>query len=299
MISDLYPPEKRATAVGVYYMAYPIGGLIAFGLGGVVAAAYGWRSALYVAAAPGFFLALLLLAFGREPPRENAPGVEAKAEAPPFREVVGFMVTQRAMLHAMAGMAITTLTSAGHGMFAFAFFMRYHHIDLHRLGPIMGLGYGVFGVIALLFGGLVADRLGRSDPRKRLWLVSISLAAVTPIVLLVFVLPFAWAMGLYLAHFLVINLWFGPAISEVQNLAPARMRSTVASIMYVMNGFVGYGLGPVVVGVLSDVLKPWAGAEALRYALLLVTCGWLWAALHHHLATRTLRADLVRAQTYA
>ena len=65
MIADLYTPQRRASAVAVFYMGVPLGMAAGFMVGAMVAAQYGWRNALFVAAVPGIVLALALLVFVR------------------------------------------------------------------------------------------------------------------------------------------------------------------------------------------------------------------------------------------
>jgi hypothetical protein len=74
------------------------------------------------------------------------------------------------------------------------------------------------------------------------------------------------------------------------------MRSTVAAMMFVVNGLIGFGFGPVIVGALSDSLAAHVGAQSLRWALVIVVLMNVWAALHFFLATRTLKAGLARAR---
>ena len=95
---------------------------------------------------------------------------------------------------------------------------------------------------------------------------------------------------------MIQGAWLGPLFGTAQNLCPPRLRSTMASILFVVNGLIGVGFGPVVVGVLSDTLSRRIGAGGLRAALMIVTALGFWAALHFCLATRTLRSDLDRAQ---
>jgi predicted MFS family arabinose efflux permease len=297
MVSDLYPPEKRATAVSFYYMAFPIGGMLAAAAGGLVAQDFGWRAALLVAAVPGVLLCLALLAFGRHPPRENLGRADGEAEpAPSLKEVLRYVAKQRSMLHLQAGLALTTVMVAGQAMFVFSFFMRYHHMDIRAVGSALGVATGVLGIASTYLGGFLADRLGRHDPRRRLWVVVAALSVVTPVVLISYLVPGPVAFPLYLSHILAINIWLGPGISAIQNLSRPAMRATVAAIMYTINGVVGFGLGPWIVGLLSDLLKHEIGEGSLRVALILVTAVGFWAALHFHLATRTLDADLARAR---
>jgi predicted MFS family arabinose efflux permease len=294
-VTDLFPAEKRAMAISIYYLSTPLGGVFAGAVGGLVAASYGWRAALLVAAAPGLLLALVLLAFGRNPPRETSEHRPGQARSAGFGEVLRFVASQRSLLHLILSLAIISVVVAGQGVFAYSFFMRYHHMNLRQIGPALGLASGVLGVGSMLAAGAIADRLGKRDPRLRLWVIVGTLVVVSPVVMASYLIPGPFAFPLYLSHILVLNVWLGPGYATIQNLTQPRMRSTVAAITYVVNGLIGFGLGPMAVGGLSDGLAAPLGAQSLRAALLIVTALGFWAALHFHLATRTLRADLARA----
>jgi MFS family permease len=294
-VSDLFPPEKRATAISIYYLSTPIGTLYAGVVGGLVAASLGWRAALMAAGAPGLLLAVVMLLFGRDPPR-GAPSAHGReAGAASFMEVLRFMASQRSLLHLMAALAIITVVVSGAGTFTYAFFMRYHHMNLRALGPIMGIAGAVVGVISMLAAGLIADRLGQHDPRNRLWFIAATLVTVIPLTIASYLTPLPYALVLYFSHTLVLNVWLGPGYATAQNLCQPRMRSTVAGIMFVTNNLIGFGGGPVLVGALSDGLTAQLGEQSLRVALVAVVALGFWAALHFHLATRTLNQDLARA----
>ena len=81
-VSDLFPPERRATAISIYYLASPIGAALADAGGGLIAAHYGWRTALMVASVPGLLLCLLLLVL------KDVPRGATIAAKPPFTSQV-------------------------------------------------------------------------------------------------------------------------------------------------------------------------------------------------------------------
>jgi MFS family permease len=87
----------------------------------------------------------------------------------------------------------------------------------------------------------------------------------------------------------------GPLYATMQTLVPAHMRAMAFAVMYLFGNLIGMGLGPLLAGVLSDALRPWAGEESIRYALLALCPGYLWAAWHLWCASETVIADL-RAQ---
>jgi MFS family permease len=293
-VSDLFPPERRATAISIYYLASPIGAALAGAGGGLIAAHFGWRAALMVASVPGLLLCILLAVL-KDVPREVTPKSTTDT-APPFKDVLRFIGSQRSLLHLFAGLALITVVVSGQGAFGYSFFIRYHDMSLKEIGPLLGIASGVIGIGVMLGSGFLADWLARHDPRMRLWVIVAVFVAISPIVILGLLVPQPYAVPLYLTHILITGVWMGPGFATAQNLSHPRMRTTIAAIMYVVNGFVGFGLGPVILGRASDLLSIQFGDEGLRYAMILGAAVGFWAALHFYLATRTLKADLDRAQ---
>jgi hypothetical protein len=96
------------------------------------------------------------------------------------------------------------------------------------------------------------------------------------------------------------SMFFGPSFAMSQGLAPLRMRAVATSLVLFIQTLVGLGLGPLIVGMISDHLKPSIGdAQGLRYGLVCVGIVNLWAAAHYFRGARTVREDLVRATKYA
>jgi hypothetical protein len=133
----------------------------------------------------------------------------------------------------------------------------------------------------------------------RLWVIVAAFLLISPLVILGLILPQPYAVPFYLTHIVVVGVWMGPGFATAQNLSHPRMRTTIAAIMYVVNGFIGFGLGPVLLGRASDLLSGPFGDQGLRLALIGGTAVGFWAALHFYLASRTLKADLARAEAAA
>ena len=295
-VADLFPPERRATAISIFYLSSPIGSAIAGIGGGLIAANYGWRTAVIAASIPGILLCFVML-LTSDVPRETVkrPAEEKASDAPGLLTVLRFISRRKSILHILTGLALVTLSVAGPSIFAYSFFIRVHGMNLKEIGPILGITSGALGIAMMLASGFVADWLGKRDARRRLWFIVVVLVSVTPFVIAGFIVPQPYAIPLFLTHVLLVGFWTGPAFATVQNLSHPRMRSTIAGIMYVVLGFVGFGLGPVVVGQLSDILALQVGADAgLRWALCICTGLGFWSALHFSLATRTLTSDLER-----
>jgi hypothetical protein len=69
-----------------------------------------------------------------------------------------------------------------------------------------------------------------------------------------------------------------------------------SSVLLFVQTMIGYGLGPLLSGFVSDQLAPAYGTESLRYALASIGVVNVWAALHYALGTRTLTADLAHVE---
>jgi MFS family permease len=77
-----------------------------------------------------------------------------------------------------------------------------------------------------------------------------------------------------------------------QGLVGLRMRALAASILLFVLNIIGLGLGPFVVGILSDLLNPYLGQESLRWALVGVLLANVGSTVFYLMAARTLQADL-------
>jgi MFS transporter, Spinster family, sphingosine-1-phosphate transporter len=89
---------------------------------------------------------------------------------------------------------------------------------------------------------------------------------------------------------------FGPLFATVQTLVAPRMRATSVALMYLCANLIGMGLGPLAAGALSDALSSVFGVESLRFALVILCPGYLWAAWHAWSAGKTVIHDLKVAQ---
>jgi MFS family permease len=103
MISDYFPPERRATALGIFSLGVslgvPIGILIGFLAGGWLDQTLGWRTAFVVVGLPGLLLGLLVAFTLKEPPRGLSVGLKTTGDAPSAAEVIRFLWRSRAFRH--------------------------------------------------------------------------------------------------------------------------------------------------------------------------------------------------------
>src|SRR5690606_3643826 len=91
--------------------------------------------------------------------------------------------------------------------------------------------------------------------------------------------------------------YLGVTFGVFQNLLHPRMRATGSALLNTVYGLLGQGLGPLLVGWLSDKFAPEFGnGNGLAYAMAITVAIYLWSGTHHLLAGRHLKADLEHAR---
>ncbi|MFW6094298.1 MAG: spinster family MFS transporter [Pseudomonadota bacterium] len=302
LIADYFPPERRASALSIYALGIPVGSILGLLAGGWIAEFYGWRMAFFLVGAPGVALALVFRFAIREPVRgiSDAGGAAAAGEQPALLETLRTLLGNRTIAHLALGGALTSFVGYGLGQWLPAYFIRLHDLGVGETATWFGLVLGVASAVGTFVGGALADRLAYRDRRVYAWLPAAGVLAAFPFFLVALVLnrPYL-AIGILVTPYLLNSLWLGPAFGTIQNLAPMRMRALASAILLFVVNIVGLGLGPFLVGVVSDLLREPFGDESLRYAIVLSTAAYFWAGGHFLLAGRTVRRDLDAAQPRA
>lgn len=294
IIADLYAPAERATALSFYTAGLNIGLLIAFFGGGWLAEHYGWRVAIMAAGAPGLVLVVLLLFTVREPVRGLVEALP-DTDPPAFWSVVQTLWSQKSF----RWMSIGTSFSSFGGYAAIAFIPSFlkisHHMTPAQIGASLALLTGIPGAIGTYLAGVFADRFGRRDVRWNMYVPIIASFVGIPFVPVFYLTDnLAIALGAAIVPVMMGATYVGPAYAMAQALVPLRMRARAVAILLLILNIIGLGLGPPVVGKVADLLQPYLGAEALRYAMLTTILSSLTGAFCYWRATRTLRADLLR-----
>ncbi len=293
LLSDYFPPERRATALAVYASGIHFGTAFGWLAGGQIADALGWRAAFFVVGLPGILLAALVQLTVREPPRGLSEGSRA-GDAPSTREVFDFLWSLRSFRHLSLASALTAFGGYAVATWTPTFLVRVHGMSLAEAGTWLGLIAGLAGASGAYLGGAVADRLRARDPRYSLWVPALASVAGLPFAGLLLFWPDPRAALLLSIPSTVFGaMWLGPIFALTQTLVRVRMRAVGSAILLFIINLIGLGLGPQTVGLLNDLLRPRFGAGAVRWSLAAVVLAMsLWAALHFALAARTLRADL-------
>ncbi len=299
LIADYFPPEKRASALSIYALGIPIGSILGLLAGGWIAELYGWRMAFFIVGVPGILLAVVVKLTLREPLRgmsDSSPA--AAAEQPPLGEALRTLLRSKTMVHLAMGGALTSFVGYGLGQWLPAFFMRVHEMGIAETATYLGLVLGVASAVGTFLGGAIADRLALRDRRWYSWLPATGVLIAFPFFVAAMLSgnPYL-AIAILVTPSVLNSLWLGPAFGTIQNLAPMRMRAIASAVMLFILNIIGLGLGPFLVGFLSDLLSASMGTDGLRYAILISTGVYFWAGAHFLLAGRNIRRDLDAANT--
>jgi predicted MFS family arabinose efflux permease len=288
LIADLYPEERRATAMGVFALGPNAGILLGFAFGGAIGQAFGWRAALVCAGAAGLTFAALTTWLLKDAPR-NAPAKERQDWAQALRS----LFRHRSMRQLFIGGAVMSVAVYAAIGWLPAFLIRSHGFGTASAGLVLAILLGGLGAVGTLAGGWLADRLGSRDAAWRLRVVAVAQIVTVPFWLGALLVQEAALMVLFLCvPAAALCFYLAPSFAAVQSLAEPARRALAAALLILVGSLIGLGIGPLAVGALSDALRPAHGAESLRLALLVVVPLLVWSAVHYLAASRTLAADL-------
>jgi MFS family permease len=279
-VADLFSEDKRGRILGVFYLAIPVGSAAGYLVGGYLAPIYGWRFPFYIAAAPGFLLALAVL-FLKEPERGQFDSFkdkeleEAGAVSPDLQlgvattKPVGYANLIYARLHtvvlpflrllrnpayltATLGMAFMTYSLGGIQVWMPQFLFGERHYTLEKANLMFGIIIVVDGILASLAGGWLGDYLLRRTKSSYYLISAVGMALGIPFMIVALfssgrlMVP---AIGVA-AFFLLLNT--SPLNAAVINSVGAHVRATAISFNILLIHLLGDVPSPTMMGWVAD-----------------------------------------------
>jgi predicted MFS family arabinose efflux permease len=249
-----------------------VGGLMIFLVGSRVAAHYGWRAALLVAAVPGIALAVIAFATLREPQRGGTePGPRRAAGERPVGLIAAYrqIASNRALLYLFGAAPLTSAAASAVGAWLPPFFMRTHGMNIGSAGLVLAVAGGGFGALGSTLGGSIADKLARKDATRRTGFgACVMLLAIPALLVATLAVANAPAIALTFVSFALLFAALPVSFGSMLTLATPRVRGVTSATMQGVSNLLGYGLGPLGVGMVSDAI---GGPNSLRYALAIVS----------------------------
>ncbi len=290
LISDIFPPQQRARALGIYSLGIPLGAGFGVLFGGAVAAAVDWRTAFLAVGLAGVIFMPIFALTVREPER-SGPTQRGRIA---IGDVFAILAAKPAFWLLAFGAAFSSMVGYGLAFWLPSLLQRSFGMSLlsasHFYGGLLLIG----GIPGILLGGWTADRAGLTGKTGYARIPGIAFLVAVPLFAAgILNHSVALAFILFLIPQALSYMWLAPVLTAVQHLVPAPVRATASASFLLINNLIGLGLGALTIGKLSDLLKPAFGDEALRMGMLAALACYLVAGLLMLLAAPRLARDWV------
>ncbi|MBY6265169.1 MFS transporter [Azospirillum sp. 412522] len=312
LISDYTTREKRASALAFFSMGIPTGSLVGMVVGGLIADSLGWRASFALVGVPGIVLGLLAY-FTLPEPRKSSAASEAQS-APTLREALAELGGKRTYIWLTVAMATMSFGIYSNLAFQSSHFLRNHADGLGALavglndltgiqlgptgflGTVLGLVVGICGAAGTWLGGRATDRAVVRGSLDAYATIPAAAALCLPFALFATYTTSNTVAALCLMGLpmMLQSVYYGPIFAAVQGLVRPRTRATATAIFLFFANLIGLGLGPLSVGLISDLLAPSMGSgDGIRWALISTSLVYVLAAAAFMVARKTIRQDIV------
>lgn len=278
IITDTFPPGRRASAFGIYNLGPAIGAAIGVAFGAAVAARFDWRAPFIVIGGVGIVTALLVRLLLREPERGATDPVRTSMGKAPFWPTLRMFFSNPVLLLASLGSGATQFVTYGLGNFSVLFLMREKGMALGEVAVWYALVLAIGMGGGMVLSGWVVDRMTRRSRTGYATAPALSLAIAMP-----FYIAFLWAPGwplalLLLGVVMVFNYFYlSASVALVQEEVQPNQRVLSGALLLLVMNFIGLGLGPTWVGFASDWFKQHGQTDHLQAALFTLTPFYLIA----------------------
>jgi MFS transporter, Spinster family, sphingosine-1-phosphate transporter len=254
LIADLFPVKERGRAMGVYYLALPVGSALGYILGGTIAVRMGWQAVFFVVGLPGLLVALAGLVIS-EPERGASEGTAGSkhVDRPSLREYLVLFRTPT-FLYNTAGMAAVTFATGAYVAWGSTFYQRAHHLDAERTGTDIGLLLVGAGMLGIILGMFLPDLLRKVTRRAYLLFAAVTVLAATPLGVLGILDPdYKSSLAFLFGASVLLSMVLGPCNTVTANVVPSNRRATgYASFIFLIHLF-GDISSPILLGWISNL----------------------------------------------
>jgi MFS transporter, Spinster family, sphingosine-1-phosphate transporter len=246
-VADLFPESKRGRIFGIFYLAIPVGTAAGYLLGGKLGPEYGWRFPFYIAAAPGFLLALAV-AFLPEPPRGQ---FDTLKETPERGTILG-LARNPAFWTVTLGMAAGTFSLGGIQVWMPTFLSAERGYSLQHANEFFGAIVVGCGIVASLAGGWLGDRLLPRMKGAYYFVSAVSMALGVPVMIVALFVkgPIMLPAIALAAFFLLVNT--SPLNTALVNAVGSHIRVTAIAVNIFLFHLFGDVPSPAMMGYVAD-----------------------------------------------
>lgn len=305
IISDLYPKEQRASALGVYSLGIPIGIGFSYILAGALVESFGWRGTLYVLGVVGIGLALVLALVIKEPKRGQLDGEDLNLKTVSLGESIVTLAKIPSWWAMCMGIAWASFGGYAVAAWGVDYIMRFKPEYLPNpdnnkfewlmfwLGMIHLVGYGA----GTYFGALITEKLAKKNISfYGIMPGAVLLVGVPALVAAFWVQSIPLHLMLITVYLLSAGVYLGPSFAAAQTLAPINMRAMSTALFFLILNIIALGGGPTYVGMMSDFLMEKHGEiHSLRLAISSLAIPWILCIIAFFWAAKILPKDWAEA----
>ena len=255
LIADYFTPRERSQALGVYAMGVTLGSMFANLIGGWVTDAFDWRTAFFVVGLPGLLIAVIFKMTVKEPPRgyTDPVGTEPK-ERVELREAIRELTTKPAFWLMTAGATIAAFCGYGISSFQSIFLVRAHGITTGEAAIWINTPVALVAAGGTFAAGWLATKLYKKYPGAIAWVPAIGLALSVPFYLIAFTTENLLYAGICLGIGGFAKYGYLAAQYAIgRGVVSMRVRATATAVLLFVVNLIGYGLGPLFIGAISDI----------------------------------------------
>ena len=304
IISDMYPKEERASALGVYAMGIPIGVMAAYfvtaALIGTSSDDVNWREIFVFLGVSGILLAIIVKLVIREPVRGAMEfNNQREITKPPFVETLKTLLRIPAWWAMCFGIAFGSFVSYSKSAFHTKYLVTLDpSFDFQTLVIILGVINGITYAGGAFFGARLADKWGKRDIRAYGWLPAISITLCLPIGIAAWWSPTVEMNLIFTSFFLLfMGIYLGPSFAIAQTLAPIHMRAMSTALFFFILNMIGLGLGPSISGWMIDLFNTnYGNVESIRYAMTVTSLMFIPSIISFLIVAHKLPKDWADAE---
>jgi len=291
VISDYFNANERALAISIFSAGTSVGSMAGLVLGGYIAENYGWRMAFIVAGLPGILLAVLIYFTAKEPVRGimEAKSKRSKDQDSNFWETLAILWNNKVYRYVNIAHVLGVFAVYAILIWTPSLILRNFEITKTETGALVGTMVLLAGAPGMLFGGFMADRLGKRDFRWQAWLPAIAVILALPFSLIGF-----WSGSKIIAitciglGYFCYQMSHATGLAVVQSVVAPNHRAQAAAFVFLFSNIIGLGLGPLMVGIVSDLTVASFDQRSLSVALSLSMLVLLGAALFYYLTGKAM-----------
>lgn len=292
LIVDYFPLSQRARAIGIFATSGTAGYLLGLSLGSQLVTSFGWRMTLLAFGLPGLIVAAIVYFVLDEPRRRQAAAAKA-APTEDFMQSIRRLLAKPSFVRLLIGFTIYHFAAYGSLVFVPSYMTRVIGSPIADAGLYYGMTSALAVLIGSLAGGSLCDMLVRRDKRWIAWFPATGYAlAAVPSVLMFLIDDLTLFLFVSTLSGILLYASLPAAFAAVHAVCGSARRATAIALVLFFGNLLGFGLGPVLTGALSDAFSASMGPTGLRYALLLVMALTVPTSLLMFSAAKSVPGDL-------